>query len=151
MNAFFRGVLGGIMELKEKLEQKSLGAAGNAWKQTVVHFSGDFGRVGNTDGNGSEHGWAHNVSSVITGAFTNGPFCVGNIYAGSGAGGTNGWGAPIANYPTPGVPGLPFVASQVAHLLGLQKNPFENVAPPAVKLVGSTLVANYPGKLIVGG
>lgn len=154
MNSFYRGVLAGVAEFQQRLEAKQTSLGTNAWEETVMHFVGDFTRIARLNGSGADHGFNQLGTSIISGAFTNGPFVVGNIEKGSPEGhygGTVGTAAEIENYNMKGAPRPVFAASQIAELLRLHENPFRNLANPVVKLNGTTLnyvSSQFKGKII---
>lgn len=156
MNCFYRGVLAGVLEFQQKLQSQQTSLGTNAWEETVMHFVGDFTRIARLDGAGSDHGFFQLGSSVISGAFNNGPVVVGNILQGAATGyygGTVGTATQIDDYNVKGAPGPVFASSQIAELLRLHENPFRNLANPVVKLNGSNLnyvSSTYKGKLVGG-
>jgi len=154
MNCFYRGVLAGVLELKQSLQAQQTSLGTNAWEETVMHFVGDFTRVARLDGAGSDHGFHQLGTSVISGAFENGPFVTGNILKGASNGyygGTVGTATQIEDYNIKGIPGPVFASSQIAELLRLHENPFRNLANPVVKLEGSNLnyvSSQFRGKIV---
>ena len=156
MNCFYRGVLSAVAEFQQTLQAQQTSLGTSAWEDTVLHFVGDFTRIARLDGAGSDHGFNQLGTSVISGAFTNGPFVTGNILKGDATGhygGTVGTATEIENYNMKGAPRPVFAASQIAELLRLHENPFRNLANPVVKLNGNSLnylSTQFKGK-IVGG
>lgn len=156
MNCFYRGVLAGVAEFKQRLQSQQTSLGTNAWEETVMHFVGDFTRIARLDGGGSDHGFNQLGSSVISGSFTNGPFVLGNILTGATNGyygGTIGTATKIDNYNITGTPGPVFASSQIAELLRLPNNPFKNLANPVIKIEGTNLSylnSSYKGKLVGG-
>ncbi|MNK81512.1 hypothetical protein D3C87_1012550 [compost metagenome] len=144
MNAYYRGLTAGILELKDQL-----GAA--RWENTVVQIQGDFGRSARADGTGSDHGYNQMVTSAFSGAFTNGPIVVGNIKQ-SGSeekySGTQGLAAGIPGYNQKGMPSPSMAASTITALLGAPHNPYANTAEPLVSLLNGRLSALYPAKIV---
>lgn len=156
MNCFYRGVLTAVAEFQQSLQAQRTSLGTTAWDDTVLHFVGDFTRIARLDGAGSDHGFNQLGTSVISGAFTNGPFVTGNILKGDATGhygGTVGTATQIDDYNMKGPPRPVFAASQIAELMRLHENPFRNLANPVVKLSGNTLnyvASQFKGK-IVGG
>lgn len=142
--AFYRGLAAAILELSRQL-------GSNGWSQTVLQVMGDFARSARTDGSGSDHGFNQMVTSVYSGAITNGPFVVGNIRRSglndSTYAGTQGVGSSIDGYNQKGMPTPVMAASTVAALLNLPHNPFENLAAPLVKLENGQLKVQAAAKL----
>lgn len=144
MNAYYRGITAGILELRDQL-----GAA--HWENTVVQIQGDFGRTARTAGSGSDHGYNQMVTSAFSGAFTNGPVVVGNIQqAGHNANydGTQGIAAAIPGYNQNGMPTPSMAASTVTALLGAKHNPYANTASPLISLSGGMLKALSTAKIV---
>jgi len=146
--AFYRGLAAAILELSRQLGTEK-------WGNTVLQVMGDFGRRARSNGSGSDHGFNQMVTSVYSGAITNGPFVVGNILqtpptADGGYGGSQGVGTGIDGYNQKGVPTPAAAASTVAALLSLPKNPFENIAAPLVKLESGQMNVMFPGKVKAG-
>ena len=156
MNCFYRGVLAGVAEFQQRLQSHKTSLGTNAWEDTVMHFVGDFTRIARLDGAGADHGFNQLGTSILTGAFTNGPFITGNILKGDATGhygGTIGTATQIEDYNVKGPPRPVFAASQIAEILRLHENPFRNLANPVVRLNGTTLnyvASQFKGK-IVGG
>jgi hypothetical protein len=147
---YYRGLSAGLLELIDQLKGTTINGK-TVWSETVVQLISDFGRSARADGSGSDHGFNQMVTSVFSGAFSNGPFVVGNIaQAGHGGGytGTQGIGVAISGYNQNGRPTPVAASSTVAALLRLPKNHYENLAAPLVKLNGDQLVAVYPGKIV---
>lgn len=147
---YFRALASGLLELIDQLKGSSINGK-TIWSETVVQLISDFGRSARADGSGSDHGFNQMVTSVFSGAFTNGPHVVGNIaQSGHGGGytGTQGIGVAIPGYNQNGRPTPVAAASTVAALLRLPKNHYENLAAPLVKLTGDQLTAVYPGKIV---
>ncbi|QDK39077.1 DUF1501 domain-containing protein [Bdellovibrio sp. NC01] len=148
--ALFRAFAAGLLELTDKLKAAQVNGK-DVWSETVVQLMSDFGRSARSDGSGSDHGFNQMVTSVFSGAFTNGPHCVGNIYqSGPGGGyqGTQGLGAPIDGYNQNGRPTPTMAASTVAELLRAPKNPYQNLAKPLASLTGEKLIINFPAKTV---
>lgn len=142
--AFFRGLAAAILELS-----RQLGDSG--WSNTVVQVMGDFSRSARTNGSGSDHGFNQMVTSVYSGAITQGPYVVGNIRR-SGLNdstfiGTQGVASSIEGYNQKGMPTPTMAASTVTALLNVEKNPFENIAAPLVKLENGQLKVQHPARL----
>ncbi|MGZ6479972.1 MAG: twin-arginine translocation signal domain-containing protein, partial [Bdellovibrionales bacterium] len=143
--AFYRGLAAAILELSRQLGSEK-------WGNTVLQVIGDFARSARSSGSGSDHGFNQMVTSVYSGAITNGPYVVGNILqevagGGGGYGGSQGVGASIDGYNQKGMPTPTAAASTVAALLNLPKNPYENIAAPLAKLEGGQLKVMFPGKV----
>ena len=147
--ALFRGFAAGILELAGRLKQIKSGST-DAWQNTVVHLTSDFGRAARADGGGSDHGFNQMVTSVYSGAI-NGPICIGNIKkSGENPGyeGTQGIRAAIDGYNQP-LPTPLMAASTVAEALRLRAgNPFKNLAEPLVKEVNGKIVGLAQGKVV---
>lgn len=145
--AYYRGISAAILELS-----RQLGDTG--WSNTVLQVMGDFARSARADGSGSDHGFNQMVTSVYSGAITNGPFVVGNIRKsglnGSSYSGTQGMATSIDGYNQTGTPTPVMAASTVTALLNIPKNPYENIAAPLVKLEGGQLKVLFPAKLKEG-
>lgn len=144
MNAFYRGLSAGILELKDQL-------GADTWRNTVVQVQGDFTRTARSAGDGSDHGFNQMVTSVFSGAFNNGPIVVGNIKK-SGLSptydGTQGTAAAIDGYNQKGMPTPAMAASTVTALLGVDHNPYANTASPLVSLSNGTLKALATAKIV---
>jgi hypothetical protein len=150
--AYYRGLAAGLLELIDQLKATNVGGK-TVWSETVIQLMSDFGRSPRSDGSGSDHGYKQMVTSVFSGAFTNGPVVVGNIAqqgygTGSNYEGTVGLAAPISGYNQSGAPTPSAAASTVAAILRVPKNPYENIAAPLVKLNGDQLVPLFPGKIV---
>jgi hypothetical protein len=147
--ALFRGFSAGIMELANQLKTVKSGST-DAWQNTIVHLTGDFGRSARSEGSGSDHGFNQMVTSVYSGAI-NGPICVGNISregAGAGYDGTQGIRAPIEGYNQP-LPTPLMAASTIAEALRLRvHNPFKNLADPLVKETSGKIIGLAKGKVV---
>jgi hypothetical protein len=140
-NALFRAFSAGVLELSNKLKSMTSANGGNVWQDTVVHLTGDFGRVPRSDGTGSDHGFNQMVQSVYSGLIT-APMVVGNVMAGgiySGYDGSQGLGAPIDSYSQAGRPTPIMAASTLAEMLRLPANPYHNLAAPLVQVVNGQL------------
>ncbi|AZZ38145.1 hypothetical protein CIK05_15505 [Bdellovibrio sp. qaytius] len=154
MNCLYRGVLSAVAEFQQRLQSQQTSLGTNAWEDTVLHFVGDFTRVARLDGAGADHGFNQLGTSIISGAFTNGPFVTGNIQKGDVGGyygGTVGTAAQVEDYNIKGPPRPVFAASQIAEVLRLHENPFRNLANPVVKLNGNTLnyvSSQFKGKIV---
>ncbi|MGZ3722543.1 MAG: hypothetical protein ACXVA9_06415, partial [Bdellovibrionales bacterium] len=152
-NALFRAFSAGILELSSKLKTVST-PHGNGWQETVVHLTGDFGRIPRTDGAGSDHGFNQMTTSVYSGAI-DAPMVVGNVMNtglyGVGYEGTQGVGAPIENYTQPGRPTPLMAASTIVEMLRLPSNPYKNLAAPLVTMVSekATYSTFGQGKTVV--
>ncbi|MFS4458206.1 DUF1501 domain-containing protein [Bdellovibrio sp. HCB2-146] len=143
MTSYYRGITAGLLELKDAL--------GAHWQNTVVQIQGDFGRTARSNGTGSDHGYNQMVTSVFSGAFTNGPVVVGNIQrTGHSAAydGTQGIAAAISGYNQKGAPSPAMAASTVTALLGVQHNPYQNTAAPLVELKNGVLRALATAKIV---
>lgn len=135
-NAYYRGITAGILELISKLKAK------NTFNNTLIQFTSDFGRITRSNSTGSDHGFNQMITSAISGAFSGGPYVVGNIsrtglngdYAG-----TQGLGASIKDYNQKGRPTPLAPASTVAELLAVEHNPYANLASPLVKIKNGKL------------
>lgn len=147
--AFWRGIAAAILELRSKLK-----GANDQWSQTVFQTVCDFGRSARSERSGFDHGFDAMITSVISGAFTQGPSVVGNIKS-SGYGaqyrGTQGIGTAIVGYNQRGRPTPVMAASTVAAFLGIGENPYKNVAEPLVVLRNGRLEVVTPGKLVEEG
>lgn len=136
-NALFRAFSAGILELSSKLKSVTT-AQGNGWQETIVHLTGDFGRVPRSNGTGSDHGFNQMVTSIYSGSI-DAPLVVGNVMAGGiygGYDGSQGLGAPINNYGQSGRPTPLMAASTIAEMLRLPANPYRNLAAPLIQMVG---------------
>ena len=151
----FRGISGALLELIDRLKATPVNGS-DLWSQTVFQITSDFGRSGHSLGDGCDHGINQMVTSVYSGLIKQ-PMVVGNIWtrgnnpgvAESVYGGTQGAGAPIENYNQKGMPTPVMMASTVAGLLvDSQRNPFINVAYPAVSVAGGSAQALFPGKIV---
>jgi hypothetical protein len=155
MNAYFRGLSAGLLELIRVLSGKTTDGK-NLWSQTVIHLHGDFARSARSNGYGTDHGFSQIVTSAFSGAMTSGPYLVGNIKQGqpvsNGAGylGSQGHGAPIENYLQKGIPNPQVAASTIAELIGASRNPFKNGAPPLAQFENGLWTVKYPSKVIGG-
>lgn len=155
MNGYYRGLSAGLLELIRVLKSKTVGGQ-NLWSQTVIHVHGDFARRARSSGSGSDHGFNQMVTSVFSGAMTQGPYVVGNIKRGtsaaSGTGylGSQGIGAPIAGYNQQGRPTPQMAASTICELLGVSKNPYKNGALPLAQFENNIWTVKFPGKVIEG-
>lgn len=148
--AYYRGLAAGLLELIDILKANQVGGK-DIWSETVIQLISDFGRSARSDGSGSDHGFNQMVTSVYSGAFTNGPFVVGNIStSGSSAtyAGTQGVGVAIDGYNQAGRPTPVAAASTVAELLRVPENPYKNLAAPLVSLRDSSLSYRFKGKLV---
>lgn len=84
---YFTAMSSCMLELISSLQ------AANLWQETVIDFGGEFNRLPNLDGSGSEHGYLGQSVSLFSGGF-NGPLVLGNVKA---AQGIDAWGkgAPV--------------------------------------------------------
>ncbi len=145
-NAYYRGIAAGLLELISKLKAK------NTFSNTLIQFTSDFGRITRTSSTGSDHGFNQMVTSAISGAFTGGPYVVGNVsrtglngdYAG-----TQGLGASIRGYNQKGRPTPLAPASTIAELLSVDHNPYSNLAAPLVKIKDGKLEYEFGKGAIV--
>lgn len=149
MNQYYRGMCAGVLELIEKLKNKTIKNS-NVWSKTLIQFSSEFERSVRPDGTGSDHGYNQMVSSVLSGAVTNGPHVVGNIYTTPSIG-TQGIAAPIDGYTIQGMPTPTIVAATTAAILQIEENPYENVAAPLCEFENGVLKNKFPGKIVEGG
>ncbi|MFS4457668.1 hypothetical protein [Bdellovibrio sp. HCB2-146] len=150
--AYFRGLSAGILELMDQLKGIQT-STGTAWSDTVVQVISDFNRSARISGGGSDHGYNQMVTSVYTGAFDKGPYVVGNIHLsghGGGYAGTQGIAAPISGYTQKRMPNPTMAASTVTALLRVNKNPFENLAAPLVRLENGRLVLASEASIVRG-
>jgi hypothetical protein len=154
-NRFYSGILAGILEFKDSLNQyKRAGTNANLWNESVLQVSSEFARsVAPTGGTG--HGYNNMVTSIYSGAIQNGPYVTGNLLMKTTGNGTNGAAADVDGYKgsqgaTPGVAAVP---SSLVGLMRLNSNPWENSAPPLVTFNESTgvFVNNYGKSKLVGG
>ncbi|UOF01607.1 hypothetical protein [Bdellovibrio reynosensis] len=140
--AYYRAIAAGLLELIDQLKATQRNGS-DLWSETVVQIISEFDRSGRSNGTGSDHGFNQMVTSVYSGAITNGPFVVGNIQRGGHGGGytgTQGIGAPIDGYNQKGMPSPTMAASTVAAVLRVPHNPYENLAAPLVQLNGGLKV-----------
>ncbi len=150
MNAYYRAIASGLLELIDQLRSTRKNNT-DLWSETVVQVLSEFNRSARSSGSGSDHGFNQMVTSVFSGAFSNGPIVVGNI---SRAGhnevysGTQGIGAEIDDYNQKGRPSPAMAASTIAAVLGVSKNPYENIAAPLVELSGDQLRALKLAKIV---
>lgn len=146
MNSYYRGFCAGLIELITKLKAK------NIWNKTLIQVSSEFGRSARTDLSGSDHGFNQMVTSIFSGAFSEGPYLVGNISKSglsSGYSGSQGLGVEINNYNQKGRPTPLMAASTIAQLLNVETNPYVNLAAPLVKNKNGVLVYEFgKGKLV---
>ena len=132
--AFWRGVIAGLLELIDVLKTN------NMFADTVIHITSDFGRNPRhrvrssiEKSEGSDHGWDGHVTSVISGAFNNGPVVMGNIKK-DGRRNTNdinepyigawGRGGEVDFNGSHEVLSPRHAAAAVAHLAGVSPNPW---------------------------
>lgn len=144
LNAYYRGLAAGLLEFIDQI-------GADTWANTVVHVQGDFGRSARSAGSGSDHGYNQMVTSAFSGAFTNGPVVVGNIKlqgTSTTYDGTQGLAAPIDGYVQKGAPTPTMAASNIAALLNVNHNPYQNTASPLVSLSGNTLTALATPKIV---
>jgi hypothetical protein len=88
--AFYRGLMGGILELIDFLKTTQVNGK-DLFSQSVIHVTGDFTRSPRNDKVGYDHGWNAQATSVFSGAIQ-GPIIMGNIKK-AGQSGYNGtWG-----------------------------------------------------------
>ncbi len=130
-NSYYRGITAGLLELISKLKAK------NTFKDTLIQFTSDFGRITRTGESGSDHGFNQMITSAISGSFTGGPYVVGNVSRRTGNPdyeGTQGLGAEIKDYNQKGRPTPLAPASTIATLLNVDHNPYGNLAAPLVKV-----------------
>ncbi len=143
--AWFRAYAAAVLELSTQLKSLQLKNGRNAWQETVVQLSSDFGRSARVNSTGSDHGFNQMITSLASGCIEGGPFVVGNVtnapayegllqYAG-----TQGVGGPIADYPVSGIPTPAMAASTVVEVLRAGHNPFQNIAPPLVRMQNERL------------
>lgn len=92
--AFFRGLMGGILELITFLKATQKNGK-DLFSQSVIHVTGDFGRSPRDDKKGYDHGWNAQVTSVFSGAIE-GPVIVGNIKKAGQSGYKGTWGIAAA-------------------------------------------------------
>lgn len=134
---FFAGILGGIMEMRDRLKAVRREVNGSdLWSETVVQVSSEFARNANMAGTGSGHGYRNMVTSAFSGAIKNGPYVVGNIRRDAGQG-TNGFGAAIDGYLA-GMPTTASATSTISRLMRITGNPWENTAPAMISFNEST-------------
>jgi hypothetical protein len=124
------GILAGLLLLQSRLQ-----TAGK-WSDTVVHITADFDRSINMAGTRLDHGFNQMISSVFSGVISGGPYVVGNVYNQAAAGEPSmGVAAPISGYAGgTSAPGATMMASTVSQLLGVNSNPWKNVAPSLISL-----------------
>jgi len=152
---FFRAIGASILELLTTLESTRDSDGVTLDKRTYVHLHSEFNRRPRNDGRtngiaagaiedgrfgtGSDHGQQNMVSSVFSGSITS-PFCVGNIRLDSSNGsniytGTHGLKSNYVYTDGSQQEGSPIhLASTLANLLGLPKNPWINLANPLVTI-----------------
>ncbi|KYG67783.1 hypothetical protein AZI87_00420 [Bdellovibrio bacteriovorus] len=148
--AYYRALAAGLLELIDQLKKTKVNNT-DLWSETVVQIISEFNRSARANGTGSDHGFNQMVTSVYTGAFSNGPYVVGNIIKGGHGGGytgTQGIGAAIDGYNQAGRPTPTMAASTVAALLRVPKNPYENLAAPLVELSGNSLRVMKTAKIV---
>ncbi len=143
--AWFRAYSAAVLELSSQLKTLQLRNGRNAWQETVVHLSSDFGRSARVNSTGSDHGYNQMITSLASGCIENGPFVVGNVtnapaYEGlTQFAGTQGVAGALADYPQTGMPTPAMAASTVAEVLRTGHNPFQNIAPPLVRMQNDRL------------
>lgn len=130
MTMFHRATVAGLLLFSRELE-----AAGQ-WSNTLVRLSSEFDRKISVRGTGSGHGTEQMITSVFSGAFTGGPYVVGNVAGPSPESGiaTQGVALPIENYSVAHRPTPIMVASTLNALLGIEHNPWRNFQAPLVGL-----------------
>lgn len=88
--AFYRGLIGGLLELVDFLKTTQVDGK-DLFSKSVIHITGDFTRSPRNDKVGYDHGWNAQATSIISGAI-DGPIIMGNIKK-TGQSGYNGtWG-----------------------------------------------------------
>jgi len=89
--SYYRGLMGGLLELVDYLKSNTGSDGKDLFSQTVIHITGDFTRSPRDDMAGYDHGWNSQTTSIISGA-VQAPSIVGNIKK-TGVGGYKGiWG-----------------------------------------------------------
>jgi hypothetical protein len=150
MNAYYRGLAAGMLELIDQLKATNIKGK-NLWSETVIQVLSEFERAARSDGSGSDHGYNQLITSVYSGAIQNGPYIVGNISRGGLGGayeGTQGLAAAIEGYNQNGRPSPAMAASTVAAILRVAKNPFENIAAPLVEIKNGQLHVLKDAKIV---
>lgn len=142
MNQYYRGISAGILEFAGQLKKVKIGNS-DLWSETLLHVVSEFGRSARADGSGSDHGFNQMISSVFGGCINEGPFVVGNVLVG----GAQGLAAAIDGYNQKGMPTPAMMASTVASLMRVPKNPFINLAEPLASIQNGKINIKYPGKL----
>lgn len=74
----FRGYSAALLELIDVLKNTTIDGK-NLFSETVIQTTGEFARSARFNGSGSDHGYWGQTTSIISGAFTNGPVLTGNI------------------------------------------------------------------------
>ena len=154
-NALYRAFSAGILELSNQLKKTSIAGGTNAWNETIVHLTSDFGRVPRSNGTGSDHGFNQMTTSVYSGCIAQGPFVVGNVTNAGfipGYDGTQGLGAAIDGYTQLGRPTPLMAASTVTAMMRVPKNPYQNLAPPLIQLINDQVAYSSigQGKTVTG-
>lgn len=142
----YRGLAAGMMELIERLKQKTVNNQ-NLWNQTVIQICSEFGRSPRNDGSGSDHGFNAMVMSTWSGAVKKGPFILGNIQRETPNSGayTGTWGqwAPTTVQGQNVLLSPLHVNSSLATMVGSSRNPWVNLAPSLLQqLNGEIVLAN---------
>ncbi len=149
----YRGLMAGLLELRDKLKAARSADGTNVWSNTVVQIMSDFNRTGRADGSGSDHGFNQMVTSLFSGTIKSGPEVVGNVARDTGNSfysGSQGLAAPIAGYDQAGMPNAAAMASTVSQFLNVDRNPWGNVAQPLVTLNGTQLILPYGRGKVIG-
>ena len=154
-NALYRAFSAGILELSNQLKKTSIAGGTNAWNETIVHLTSDFGRIPRSDGTGSDHGFNQMTTSVYSGCIAQGPFVVGNVTNGGSIGGydgSQGLGAAIDGYSQLGRPTPLMAASTITAMMRVPKNPYQNLAAPLIQLNNDQVVYTSigQGKTVTG-
>lgn len=77
-SCIFRGYGAALLELTDALKSTSINGQ-NLFSETVIQTTAEFSRSARFNGSGSDHGYWGQSTSIISGAFTNGPVLTGNI------------------------------------------------------------------------
>lgn len=143
MSRYYKGLMAGLIFLRQKL------IASGKWDNTVIHIVSEFDRTIRSNNTGSDHGFNQMISSVFSGVIRGGPYVVGNIKLAPPSTttvGTQGVAAPIQNYNQSGRPTPIMMASTVSQLLGVSRNPWQNIALPLIQLNGDGTLSLPFGK-----
>jgi len=153
---YYRSLAACLHEFTNVLKNKALAGGQNLFDETVIHLCSEFSRSPRSAGEGSDHGWGANVTSLISGAI-NTPFVAGNIYttpnnetfrddySNATYGGTWGLGAPVKVDNGDNILHAGYAASAVAAALRVE-SPNSNFVSVLTEGVGGLKPASDLGK-----